>query len=375
MKNDISQYITENKQLLMDILKELCHIPAPSHREHARAQYCQKLLEDWGAKGVYTDNAQNVIFPLGCEGKNGITVFAAHTDTVFPDTKPLPYHDDGKNIHCPGAGDNTASVAVLLMTAKYMLDSEKIPQNGIIFVFNSCEEGMGNLAGIKEFFSKYKDRVKNFITFDSRLDTAHDVCVGSHRYEVEVNTRGGHSFEDFGNINAISVLSSIISEIYNISVPEKDGTHTTYNVGTVIGGTSVNTIAQSAKMLCEYRSDDAECLEIMRKRFADIFDSAVSEDVAVAVTKVGDRPCGTTAPEKTETLKSMITPIIEGVLGKQLKYTSASTDCNIPMSLGIPSLCVGVCNYDGMHTREEWVEKDSLITGLEIALKTVEMFI
>jgi len=366
----MKEFIQANREQMFATLKELCLIPAPSHFEHARAEYCKNWLEAVGAKGVYIDDALNVIFPLGCENSNEITVFVAHTDTVFPDTEPMPYSDDGKRVHCPGASDDTASVVVLLTMAKYFIEKNITPAKGVLFVCNSCEEGLGNLKGTKQLFKDFEGRIAQFISFDSQLHIVNDHCVGSHRYEVEVCTEGGHSFGAFGNTNAIAELSKIIGALYEIKVPEKEGTRTTYNVGTITGGTSVNTIAQNAKMLCEYRSDDKDCMAFMQQQFESIFDSAKSDKVQLNITKVGDRPCSSTDKGKIEALKDIVVPIIESVIGQKVTYKSSSTDCNIPLSLDIPALCIGTNLHDGMHTREEWVDKESLLPGLEIAIKT-----
>ncbi len=370
MEKEIKAFIAENTQSMLDTLKALCGIPAPSHFEQKRAEYCKKWLENMGACGVYIDSAQNVIFPINCENSNEITVFVAHTDTVFPDMEPMPYLDDGEKIHCPGAADDTASVAVLLLMAKFFIEKGIKPEKGVLFVCNSCEEGLGNLKGTRQLFADYAGRIKQFIAFDSVLNKIADRSVGSHRYEVEVRTEGGHSFGAFGNANAIAVLSQMIASIYSIKVPEKEGTKTTYNVGIVSGGTSVNTIAQSAKMLCEYRSDDKACMEVMESRFEAIFAAARSEKAEVLVTRVGDRPCADIDVRKIEALKETVAPVIEAVIGKPVSYGSSSTDCNIPLSLGIAALCIGVNNHAGVHTREEWVEKASLVPGLEIAIRT-----
>ena len=368
MNEKIRNYIENNTELLYKTLKELCLIPAPSHYEHARAEYCKKWLEKYGAKGVYVDEALNVIFPINCEGKDKITVFAAHTDTVFPDMEPLPYHDDGKKVHCPGAADDTAGVVVILLAAKYYIENKILPENGIMFVLNSCEEGLGNLKGTRALFEAYKDRIKTFITLDGDLDFVVDVSVGSHRYEVVVETEGGHSFEAFGNRNAIAIASNIVTEIYKIKVPKKTGTRTTYNVGTIEGGTSVNTIAQRAKLLCEYRSDDKECLEFMKNEFERIF-AETSKQADIKINMVGDRPCGDIDKEKMDVLKAKMIPIIEKNIGKKVIFSSGSTDSNIPHSLGIESLCIGSNTHAGIHTREEWVEKESLKIGLEITIE------
>lgn len=365
MKN----FIAENRDLMFETLKDLCLIPAPSHFEDKRAAYCKEWLEKAGARGVYIDEALNVIFPLNCEGSRELTVFCAHTDTVFPDMEPMPYVDDGEKVHCPGVGDDTASVVVLMLMAKYYLEKKIQPDGGILFVCNSCEEGLGNLKGARQLLKDYEGRIKQFVSFECGLNVIRNQSVGSHRYEVEVFTEGGHSFGKFGNTNAIAELSRIVAEIYKIEVPRKEGTKTTYNVGTIEGGTSVNTIAQNAKMLCEYRSDDRECLAVMQEKFQKIFAAAETEKVRVQVKKVGDRPCSNIDKAKIDALIARVAPMIEEVSGEKIVLTSSSTDCNIPLSLGVPALCVGVNTLSGAHTREEWVEKESLIPGLEIALR------
>ena len=369
MNMNLDNYIAENKALLYKTLKELCLIPAPSHFEHERANYCKTWLENYGAEGVYIDDALNVIFPINCNNSDKITVFAAHTDTVFPDREPMPYHDNGERIFCPGVADDTASVAILLLASKFFIETKTAPSGGIMFVLNSCEEGLGNLKGVRKLFEDYQGRISTFVTLDSTLNLVIDKAVGSHRYEVTVSTEGGHSYNKFGNQNAIAELSKIINEIYEIKVPTKPGTKTTYNVGLIEGGTSVNTIAQSAKMLCEYRSDDKECLEYMENEFKKIFKSA-GKRVSIAVNVVGERPCSNTLPIKIDALKRIITPIIENTIGEKVKFVSGSTDCNIPLSLGVAAICIGTDIHDKTHTREEWIDKKSIITGLLIALKT-----
>ena len=297
-------------------------------------------------------------------------MFVAHTDTVFPDMEPMPFKEDEEKIYCPGCADDTASVAVLTMMAKFFIENNIVPEKGIMFVCNSCEEGLGNLKGTRQLFNDFEGRIKQFITFDGTLDHGSNFCVGSHRYEVTVNTEGGHSFGAFGNDNAIEKLSGIIKKIYEIEVPQKEGTKTTYNVGEISGGTSVNTIAQSAKMLCEYRSDNKDCLRYMQEKFEEIFESARSEKIEVIVDKVGDRPCGDIEKSKIDALEEIIVPIIEEATGSKPGFVSGSTDCNIPYSLGIAALCIGVNMHKGVHTREEWVDKKSLIPGLEIAIKS-----
>lgn len=371
MNNRIINFINENKEEMYTTLKELCAIPAPSHHEEKRAEYCKKWLENIGAKGVYIDSALNVVFPINCEGKNDITVIAAHTDTVFPDTEPMPVIDDGEKIYSPGAGDDTAQLAVMLECAKFFVKNDILPEEGLMFVCNSCEEGLGNLKGTRQIFRDFEGRIKQFVSFDSNFESVADRCVGSHRYEVTASTEGGHSFGDFGNENAIAALARIIDEIYKIEVPQIEDSKTTYNVGTVSGGTSVNTIAQNASMLCEYRSDNRECLAEMERAFTKIFESFKSDKCKVEVKKVGDRPCADISPWQLEYLKDVCKRNIEEECRCEVDFTSSSTDCNIPLSLGIPAVCMGVIRSHGAHTREEWVDKASMASGLKAAIKIV----
>ena len=372
MNTIIKNYVTEHKNELFELLFTLCAIPAPSHHEEKRAEFCKNWLEAAGAEGVYIDEAKNVVFPYACEGSNEISVFFAHTDTVFPDKEPLPIVDDGERILCPGVCDDTANLAVLLMTAKFLLEQKIVPPHGILFVCNSCEEGLGNLKGARQIFSDYATRVKQFVTFDGHFKELADRCVGSHRYEVELRTEGGHSYEAFGNRNAIAELSRIITEIYTITVPVIGNSKTTYNVGIVEGGTSVNTIAQSAKMLCEYRSDNEDCLATMQAHFDAIFTVARERGLDLTVKKIGDRPCmGKVDLAKIEQMASTVAEIIERNTEISVGRVSMSTDCNIPLSLGIPSLCLGVCEGGGMHTREEWLIKESYHQGLAVGIETV----
>ncbi len=374
--SNIKAFVENNREGIYKTLKELCAIPAPSHFEGERAEYCKLWLESAGAKGVYIDEAQNVIYPINCEGSDRITVFVAHTDTVFPDTEPMPYVDDGERIFSPGVGDDTASLTVLLYAAKYFIENGIDAPGGVIFVCNSSEEGLGNLKGTRQLFSDLEGRIARFISFDSSLSNLADRCVGSHRYEVEIKTEGGHSYGAFGNKNAIAELARVIGEIYSIEIPRIDNSKTTYNVGIVEGGTSVNTIAENAAMLCEYRSDNEECLAIMKGHFERIFTEAHERGLDITVTPVGDRPCmGKVDTDEIERLAEIYSEIISETLGTGTKRRSSSTDCNIPLSLGIPAICVGVYRGGGAHTRDEWIEKASLPQGLEVGIKTIERMV
>ncbi len=352
--------------------KELCVIPAPSHFEDKRAEYILKYLKDAGIDNAYIDKAKNVVCTLG-EKSEKITLFAAHSDTVFPMETPLNYIVDGDIIKCPGAGDDTGCLSVLLCCAKYIAQNNIIPKKTLMFAFNSCEEGLGNLKGIRKIFEDYGDRIECMYSFDSSFAKIVNKSVGSHRYKVTAITEGGHSFAKFGNRNAISVIAKIINDIYSIEVPKIGNSKTTYNVGTISGGTSVNTIAQGASMLCEYRSDNVDCLNEMKFRFEKIFKDAEKLCSELKIEIVGDRPCMSNSMDM-----DALDKITQKAIRIQSKHTkcdveleSGSTDCNIPHSLGIPAVALSNCNWAEIHTREESIEKSSLETGLKITMELI----
>jgi len=368
----IRRYIHENAEAQLQLLRDLGPIPAPSHHEEKRAEFCLNWLKENGCAGAYMDEALNVVWPLNCEGSSEITVVVAHTDTVFPDTDPLPMTEDDTCLRCPGIGDDTANLVNLMYAARFFAQSGLKPEKGVLFVCNSCEEGLGNLKGTRAIMKAFGGRVKQFISLDgSSHHRIADRCVGSHRYRVEVRTQGGHSFSNFGRKSALHALSELICGIYAIEIPKKDGARTTCNVGIVEGGTSVNTIAQSASMLCEYRSDDVECLSYMEQKFRELFENAQNDEVTVLVEKIGDRPCADIDPALQEQLAKKLADTMTAVTGLATERRSSSTDCNIPLSMGIPAVCIGTVIGAGAHTREEYIEKASMPKGLEIAITTI----
>lgn len=373
LTQDVLNYLEKSKEETFELLKTLCQIPAPSGLEDKRVEFVKSWLEEIGAKGVYVDKAKNVVYPVNCEGRNDITVYMAHTDVVFPDLTPLPFSEDEQKMYAPGIGDDTACLTLLLMTVKYIVQNGLKPNCGVLFVANACEEGLGNLKGIRQLMNDYSGRVKEVITFDGGYKHVVDRCVGSHRYELTFETIGGHSFGAFGNPNAIAVMSELITNLYKCEVPKKENCKTTYNVGIVEGGTSVNTIAQSAKMLYEYRSDDKECMAYMENFFKNEVQKMKDKNISeITVKLIGDRPCGGDVDQtKLNELCEKVISICQKHSGLDCIRESGSTDANIPMSLGIPAVCAGTHISGGTHTREEWIDKKSLEIGAKINAEIV----
>ena len=217
----VKEYIASSLEENYALIEKLSLIPSPSHFEDEKAEFCKRWLEDIGAKGVYIDEAKNVVYPINCDGCDDIIVFMAHTDTVFPASTPLFFKRDEENFYAPGVTDDTCCLTAMLFVIRYIIQNNINSKTGILFVANSCEEGLGNLKGSRQIVKDFGSRIREFYTFDSSYSHVANRCVGSHRYEIECTTIGGHSYSAFGNPNAIAELSRLICDLYSVSVPQK----------------------------------------------------------------------------------------------------------------------------------------------------------
>ena len=363
-----------DKKEFLEILEQVAKTPAPSGMEDKRAAFCVDWLSKNGVKS-YIDDAKNVIIPIGDISGDNLNVFIAHTDVVFPDLTELPYVDDGEKIHCPGIADDTVHAVQLMFIARDLVKSGFAPKHGMVLSLNSCEEGLGNLKGIKQIMKDFDGRVKTVISIDGSYNHIVNRAVGSERYKVRVTTEGGHSFGAFGNRNSIEKLARVICDLYEIEVPKKENTKTTYNVGTISGGTSVNTIAQSAEMLYEFRSDDYACVEQMRESFNAVIEKHRAAGLDIEVEILGIRPCGKGVdPAELDALTERCRAICQKYSGLQQPAVSGSTDSNIPLSLGVTSVTIGGSIAKGVHTREEWVDKESIFIGYELVTSLIRDF-
>lgn len=373
MENEIQrieEFVEKHREETLELVKKLASIPAPSHQEAKKAQFVRRWLEEQGAEGVFVDEVCNVQFAYGCQGKEELVVFMAHMDVVFPDLESFQVTETEDKIYAPGVKDDNADLANLLMCIKYLLEFQPEMSVGLLFVANSCEEGLGNLKGSKYIYEMYGERIREMISFDGNLDCIVNHAVGSRRYKISVKTEGGHSYNAFGNANAIYELSRIIQSLYEIQVP--GDAKTTYNIGKIEGGTSVNTIAEFAWMLYEFRSEKAEFLDIMRERFESVIRQFQKEGIDITVEILGVRPCGKGVDgEKQREMTLRHKKIIEQFTDRQVQIQSGSTDANVFLSQGIPANVIGTVMGKYTHTRKEWIEKASLIPGQKIGLTSV----
>lgn len=369
LKQLVEQYVSEHTEEAEALLMELGKIPAPSRQEDKRAAFCRDWLMLHGAKDVSIDPAKNVVCKINCDGQNDLAVFMAHMDIVFPDTEPLPMTLDGRKLSAPGIGDDTSNLVNLLMAAKYILEHAPKLHMGFLIVANSCEEGLGNLDGSKEILKTYGDRIKAFYSFDGYLSQCTYIAVGSYRYRITAKTTGGHSWLQFGEPNAIEILCRLVEKFYQLEVPAEP--KTTYNVGYISGGTTVNTIAQEASMLFEFRSVSQRCLEDMDRKLKEIVED-FQKKYRIIVELLGVRPAsGDIDREALDAYTAKSAGIIREFYSGELDYGAYSTDANVPLSMGICANTIGTVSGSGAHTREEWVDLQSLPVGMKIVLSVM----
>ena len=349
----MENFVKAHASDVLALTKALCAIPAPANGEAKRASFVSEWLLANGFT-PQTDAVGNVVFSTG-DGWN--TLLMAHLDTVFPPETPLTWEEHGEKVICPSIGDDTVHVAMLLYTALYAKE-KGIP---LLFAANVGEEGGGNLRGCRELMKTYADRLQAVISFDSYLDKINTVAVGSERYRITCDTEGGHSYRDFGKPNAIATLGRLIAELDAQTVfPEA-----TYNFGLISGGTSVNAIAAHAEMSYEFRSNNADSLDKMREQMQEIL-----KKYPVRAETVGIRPCGRVDAEKQERLAALCESCFDGLPVPERQ--PGSTDCNLPLSMGIPAVCVGLVYGGGAHTTNEYILPASIPDGLRVALRLAE---
>ena len=360
---------------------ELARIAAPPFGEADRSAWLATKFKELGLDPIYTDEVGNVFGTHAGYG-HGFVTLSAHLDTVFPAGTPLNIRQEGSRLYGPGVSDNGAGVTAMLAIASVLQSAGIRHALPVLFVGNVGEEGEGDLRGMRHIFSspRWKDSIHYSLVLDGAgSDTIVAEALGSRRFEVIVRGPGGHSWSDFGAPNPIVVLARAIQSFAQIPVPASP--KTTFNVGVIRGGTSVNSIPESASMRVDIRSTSRAEMERLERALRQSLDKAVEEEsqgtqarsssprrsfgLSHELVAIGNRPAGELYA------KAHIMQVIRSVdaqLGNAAQVQRASTDANIPLSLGLEAIAIGGGGTGGgAHTLQEWFD----CSGRELGLKRI----
>jgi tripeptide aminopeptidase len=357
------RFLEKAQSVFPELVREvitICEIPAPTFSEERRTQYVQARMISLGLADVTVDAVGNVIGWMRGTGTGPTILLAAHIDTVFPLETDVTVRVDGETLRAPSVGDNSASVAVMLYTAKLLLESDTQLSGDIIFVATVGEEGLGDLRGIRAIMKQFEAKIDYVLALDGSLGSLVRQGVGSRRFRVVVNAEGGHSWGAFGVPSAIHSLGRMITRITEIRVPANP--KTTYNVGTISGGTSVNTVAARAEAVIDLRSLDREELRRLEDQVRRIvLEVAQNSGVTAELELLGDRPSGEIAEDHPlcRTVR-----LVHQQLGVQTRSYPSSTDGNVPLSQGVPAVTVGVTLGGNGHRTDEYIHTTPLVKGL-----------
>lgn len=355
-------------QVLAETMR-LCHIPAPTFEEAERAVYVAERMRAIGLTEVQIDPIHNVSGML-CTGKHGpTTLVAAHLDTVFPRATALQVHHTKQRLYGPGIGDNCVAVAAMLRVAETMRHLPAVPPGRVIFAASVGEEGLGNLCGIRALLEAWQGQIDTVIAVEGHgIDEIRATGIGSTRLEITFAGPGGHSWGAFGTPSAIHAMGTAIHKLSRLKVPQDP--KTTFNVGVVNGGGSVNTIAPHATMLVDLRSVHPTRLAQLEHRVTRLLQS-VQRDTGVQVQSriVGQRPAA--ALDTNHPLCQGVSAIRKYLHLRPAVFSAASTDANLPLSLGIPAVCLGITRGALAHTVQEYIDTAPVPGGMKQLLLTI----
>jgi tripeptide aminopeptidase len=361
---------------ISDLQLQIARIPAPPFAEGARASFLRDLFATLGLHNVHIDAVGNVLgMRPGLDGAAKYVALSAHIDTVFPPgTSVANVRRENERLFGPGISDNAAGVAALVALASAIQAADLRSSAPILFIGNVGEEGEGDLRGMRHIFedATLRQQIAAILILDGAgTDTIVTQALGSRRFEVTVRGPGGHSWSDFGVINPIVVLAAAIHRFRSTPLPASP--KTTFNVGVISGGTSVNSIPETATMRVDIRSTVMEQMDRLEQALRGAVAASVNEanrsvagahhPASAAIKVIGNRPAAE-LPANSRLLA--VVRAVDAHLRNQSRIHRASTDANIPLSLGCEAVALGTGGTGGgAHTLQEWYEPKGRDLGLK----------
>jgi acetylornithine deacetylase/succinyl-diaminopimelate desuccinylase-like protein len=371
-------WFTPNISWVNDQQARITEIPAPPFQEAQRASAVKELLAETGLP-AHIDKTGNVIGELRGMNEKEIVVIAAHLDTVFPPGTDVKVHRDASHMTAPGISDNGSGLAALLALASAVQFAHLKPQRTILFVGDVGEEGEGNLRGMRALVDTYRGKLKAIVVLDgSGTDHVTTKALASRRLEALITGPGGHSWSDFGMPNPINALVRGSVRFINTKVPASP--RTTFNIGQIEGGTSVNSVPYEARLKVDIRSESEDELTRLESALRECIAAGVRDEMDSArdrskgkldwkVELLGSRPGGELAQD-SPLLAALRTA--DEFVGNQSRIERSSTDANIPLSLGIDAISIGAGGSGGgAHSLQEWYDSAGREAGLKRALLTL----
>jgi len=371
------KYIIDVEDKTNKNLIELTEIEAPPFKEEKRAKEFSERLKLAGIEKVWIDSIGNVIgFLEGSIGNKNIAI-DAHLDTVFPEGTDVKVQIKNDTLFAPGIGDDTRGLAMILTIAETIVNSEIKPVDNILFIGTVGEEGLGDLRGVRYLFKNNEPKIDSWIAIDGgSIGRVNNQALGSYRYEVIFDGPGGHSWGAFGLVNPHHALGAGIKNfVEKADIYTDNGPKTSYNVGIISGGTSINSIPFKSSMQIDIRSIDPNRLNDMEEILFNSMNKALDEqnaikrsgpDLKLTINKIGNRPSG-----KVDESVPLIQKTIAATqyMGVEPRLTIGSTDSNIPISLGLPAVTIGRGGEGGgAHSLDEWWLNKDGYKSIQLAL-------
>lgn len=362
---------------ILDLAIVIQQIPAPTFHEQERAALVHRLFAEEKLSDVSMDAAGNVYARLPAshpsslespsETKTRPIIVSAHLDTVFPANTDLTVVRESGRVAGPGIGDNSAGLAGLFGIVWSMRERRIELASDLWLVANVCEEGLGDLRGMKAVVERFGSEAAAFIVLEGMsLGSIYHRALGVRRYRITARTEGGHSWIDYGRPSAVHELTRLAARITAMKLPQAP--RTTLNVGTIAGGTSVNTIAAEATLELDLRSEDWNMLEKISAQVEHLVHDANRAGVEIDAQVIGQRPAGEILEDHP--LVRLAETCLQDV-GCNPHRNIGSTDANQPLSLGLPAVTIGLTTGAGAHTVHEYINIDPLQKGMEQVVRLV----